>query len=544
MDISVRLLHIARDFALTRRPDGEVNALIDRFLSQATMNRASLEDARSWLSVDDFERFAALYEEALGEHALSDAVAWGVQQKRGLSAATLTAFATPAWVYRHIAGPAKHFAHHLWFEVESVRSGEALIQLRFRPGLRNTASSCDVAIGALRGVPTLFGLPQAQVESLQCHAEGAPHSRYRVTWREHRAYGLWLGLVGLALGLLGHLTALPSIHWVLAPVVGLLVGRELTQLRLRRHMAAVTGEQREALIDDERDFRRRFLELERIKNSLQEQVSARTAELEVARDALLKENRHLLRALGEIQAMHEQSFVAALNGLIGQRVGELRHEINNPIHAITMGLEMLQKPEDLGGGEPAEIVEDLKVGLRQLQDVVLWFASSYEDEGEQQTCLALNNEVNKLVSLLQTGGLATRVQLDLQTAPRIHALGREPLQVVLNLIKNAAQADPTGEIEVRTRALDDHHRLLIVDHGPGMPPEVLTRIFDKGFTTKQGDGHGVGLHVTRAIVERHGARIEVRSRLGEGTEVQVDWPLGSGCPERSTSSDEYAAIQG
>src|SRR5262249_53689759 len=100
-------------------------------------------------------------------------------------------------------------------------------------------------------------------------------------------------------------------------------------------------------------------------------------------------------------------------------------------------------------------------------------------------------------------------------------------QVLLNLVTNARDAmQDGGVVEVRTRNVPDSHvELVVKDNGMGIPPEILERIFDPFFTTKpEGKGTGLGLAVSYGIIRDHRGRIEVHSRLGEGTEVQVVLP--------------------
>jgi signal transduction histidine kinase len=112
--------------------------------------------------------------------------------------------------------------------------------------------------------------------------------------------------------------------------------------------------------------------------------------------------------------------------------------------------------------------------------------------------------------------------------PRIEAYGGELNEVWTNLIDNALQSmGEQGELQLRTEDLRDGSiRVEIVDTGPGIPEDVLPRIFDVGFTTKApGEGSGRGLHIARNIVEdKHRGRIDVASEPGR-TEFRVTLPV-------------------
>ena len=120
---------------------------------------------------------------------------------------------------------------------------------------------------------------------------------------------------------------------------------------------------------------------------------------------------------------------------------------------------------------------------------------------------------------------------DLVPCPPVWADENRIQQVLLNLVQNAHQAlvrRPDDRVlTVRGGPRDGRVVIEVIDNGPGIPPEVLPRIFDPFFTTKpEGKGTGLGLSVSYGIVRDHKGRIEVRSRVGEGTEFQVVLPRG------------------
>jgi two-component system NtrC family sensor kinase len=100
-------------------------------------------------------------------------------------------------------------------------------------------------------------------------------------------------------------------------------------------------------------------------------------------------------------------------------------------------------------------------------------------------------------------------------------------QVFLNLITNAAQAMPKGgTLSLRTFRLGDEVAISVSDTGQGIPPEIQDRIFEPFFTTKAaGEGTGLGLAVSFGIVQEHGGRISVESRVGQGSTFTVWLPI-------------------
>ncbi len=97
-------------------------------------------------------------------------------------------------------------------------------------------------------------------------------------------------------------------------------------------------------------------------------------------------------------------------------------------------------------------------------------------------------------------------------------------QVMLNLIRNAREAMAAGgTLRVRTRATPGGAEVELHDTGVGMTPEVKEKLFEPFFTTKQG-GTGLGLSLSRQIIEAHGGRIEVDSEAGRGTTFRLSFP--------------------
>ena len=108
----------------------------------------------------------------------------------------------------------------------------------------------------------------------------------------------------------------------------------------------------------------------------------------------------------------------------------------------------------------------------------------------------------------------------------------EILQVISNLMGNALDALPQrGTLSIRIRKRFDRIRLIVADNGHGISPDNLGRLFQPFFTTKNDQGNGLGLALSRKIVERHGGSIRVRSSTHpgrSGTTFRVDIPILDG----------------
>ena len=111
-------------------------------------------------------------------------------------------------------------------------------------------------------------------------------------------------------------------------------------------------------------------------------------------------------------------------------------------------------------------------------------------------------------------------------------------QIILNLSLNAIQAmSGVGSLTVRLRSEEEHVRLEVQDTGPGIPADVVPRIFEQHFTTRRDDGGtGIGLAIVQEGVLRHQGQISVQSKVGEGACFVVRLPRNS----KGGSSDRLA----
>jgi two-component system, NtrC family, sensor kinase len=120
------------------------------------------------------------------------------------------------------------------------------------------------------------------------------------------------------------------------------------------------------------------------------------------------------------------------------------------------------------------------------------------------------------------------VETEFEPLPEVECYPELLNQVFLNILINAGQAvEGEGKIVIRARQEDDCVHISFSDSGPGIPPEVLPRIFDAGFTTKAvGEGTGLGLSICKQIVvNTHGGRLEAESPTGEGATFHVRIPM-------------------
>ncbi len=267
---------------------------------------------------------------------------------------------------------------------------------------------------------------------------------------------------------------------------------------------------------------------EREETDLQAEVARLRSELELA-------NRKLA----------ESYKLAAL----GRLIASIAHEMNTPIGSIRSNnavvLRSLEALEGilsgcLGSGAPEmgrarEILDVLrslatvdKIACERISSVIPGLKAFARVE-EHELRKADINEILRGTIALTYSGFRPRISFETEFGdlPQIECYPQSLYQVFLNVLINACQAiEAQGTVTVRTRLEGDRAHISITDTGRGIPPENVPKIFTLGFTTKPiGVGTGLGLVLSRQIVQRHGGAIEFETEVGKGTTFHIRLPV-------------------
>lgn len=214
---------------------------------------------------------------------------------------------------------------------------------------------------------------------------------------------------------------------------------------------------------------------------------------------------------------------------LGEMASALAHEINQPLSAIAnylRGTRMLLERDEVPGTRVAEAVdraaaEALRAGdiIRRLRDFVA--------RGEtERTIESLPQMVEEASALALVGAKEHGIRVQFELDPNVDLVLADKVQiqqVILNLVRNAVDslvdtAEGLRELKVRvTPTSDQMAQVIVLDNGKGIDPDIVDRLFQPFITTKR-DGMGVGLSISRTIIEAHGGRIWARSRPEGGAE--------------------------
>jgi signal transduction histidine kinase len=231
-----------------------------------------------------------------------------------------------------------------------------------------------------------------------------------------------------------------------------------------------------------------------------------------------------------LAAAGEQGFRAEKLAALGQLTAGIAHEINNPLAGMLNCVKtMEEEPENLDLQK--RYLPLLHKGLRRIESTMRQLLNYGRVEPLRIHQVHIDTVILDCLDLLGYRLKNIAVNLDLRFNALCCIDSEAIKQIVMNIILNATQAMPEGgALDIASREEGGSVLLIIEDTGVGIAEELQGRIFDPFFTTKEvGEGTGLGLAVTLAMVQRLGGQISVRSRPGEGATFTVTLPIDRHC---------------
>jgi signal transduction histidine kinase len=438
----------------------------------------------------------------------------------------LKALGTPRLCFRKMVDITPVYNRVGTFSIESL--GDDTMTLAYRSRVPEPHRNfCIGRQEQFASVPTIWGLPRAEVVETQCQVLGAPSCRYELHWRSpRRRWRRWLGaVVGGATGL-GLSRVFPGAD---VPLLGLsgLAGVALGGWLDERHEVLRDSEllasQTEGLVRSMEDLQRRSDEVHRANILLEERVAQRTRELEESAQMLSKALEHQR----ELDRLKTQFF------------DNVSHELRTPLTLILLSLESLLSH---GTGTLAvdvrqnlETMERSATKLLRLIDQLLDLAKMEAGKTRLryqpvELSAFLRTMLGPFRVLAQERSIALRVEGGPVTS--VHVDPDQMEGVFQNLISNALKFTLRGNVTIRLSETPEEVVVEVADSGCGLAPEDLPRIFDR---FAQADstgirhlrGTGIGLALVKEAVELHAGRIEVSSLLDVGSTFRVNLPKGT-----------------
>lgn len=294
------------------------------------------------------------------------------------------------------------------------------------------------------------------------------------------------------------------------------------------------------------------------------------------------QSQRLQQALHDLQLAQTQLIQSEKMSSLGQLIAGVAHEINNPVNFICGNLRhiaeyandllyLLQEyqkflpvaPPDLESEidtidlefimqDLPKLLDSMKLGSDRIVEIVKSLKNFSRHDGTQMQAVNIHDGIDGTLMILRhrlkapTHLQAIEIVKDYAELPLIECYPGQLNQVFMNILANAIDAleeignqqisTPNPQITIRTEAID--HQWVVVriaDNGPGMKEEVIRRIYDPFFTTKEiGKGTGLGMAISHQIVvDRHQGILKCRSQPGEGTEFWIQIPVSCAVVEMS-----------
>ncbi|HEX4824657.1 MAG TPA: ATP-binding protein [Candidatus Polarisedimenticolaceae bacterium] len=238
---------------------------------------------------------------------------------------------------------------------------------------------------------------------------------------------------------------------------------------------------------------------------------------------------HLIRKNRALERARQSTARAAFRGVVGSG---LAHEIRNPLNSMNMNLQMLEEElqgvPGLEGGEHVEMLRSMQGEIKRIKNLIDNFLQYARPAPAQFEVKSLNDALTTIARFLQADFRRSGVDLALDLEPLLPTVEFDEAQIrqaLLNILGNARQVVAEGgHVRLTSRAGSGGEVLVeVADDGPGIPPDMLDRIFEPFFSKRAG-GTGLGLAIARQMIETHGGRIEVESHLGRGTTFRIRLP--------------------
>jgi two-component system NtrC family sensor kinase len=217
---------------------------------------------------------------------------------------------------------------------------------------------------------------------------------------------------------------------------------------------------------------------------------------------------------------------------VGQLVSGVAHELNNPLAGVLAFAQLLEAAPG-SAEEQREAIRAIHKEAKRAAKIVSNLLLFARERDAERTRTDLNAVMTDALELRRYVLRTQQVEVVMELAPALPAVWADPFQlqqVVLNFITNAEYAlkgvGHEKRITLRTWFADNRVHASVADNGTGIESEVIDRVFNPFFTTKEvGEGTGLGLSISHGIIRQHGGHIGVESVAGKGATFTIDLPL-------------------
>ncbi len=277
----------------------------------------------------------------------------------------------------------------------------------------------------------------------------------------------------------------------------------------------------------------------RARDELEVRVTERTAELKTANEALVEQMTEQKRTQEALQAARTELARATRITTIGELTASIAHEVNQPLAAVVANTDacvawLSREHPDLAEARAA--AERATQGATRASEVIARIRSLISKATPEKSRLEINQVILETAALAEGQALRNEVTISFELSsdlPPVLGDSIQLQQVVLNLLVNGIEAmsgvpGRRRTLVIRSQAENGGQvRVSVEDSGVGISSEVMSRLFEPFFTTRP-KGMGMGLPISRSIIEAHGGRLWAESNGSDGAVFQFTLPSGDG----------------
>lgn len=206
----------------------------------------------------------------------------------------------------------------------------------------------------------------------------------------------------------------------------------------------------------------------------------------------------------------------------GQLAAGIAHEIRNPLTSLKGFLQLLQA----GVNRKEEYYNIMVEEIEKMETITSELLFISKPLTENKKVQLVESMIHDVIVLLRPQAKMRDIVIEYSASggEKIYCDRSQIKQVLINLIKNAIEAmENGGKIQVNTSSSDTHVHISVIDEGPGIPEDIINKLGEPFFTTKQ-SGTGLGLMITKQILERHQAFLEIKANEGAGSTFRIIFP--------------------
>jgi signal transduction histidine kinase len=259
-----------------------------------------------------------------------------------------------------------------------------------------------------------------------------------------------------------------------------------------------------------------------------------TEKMAIARSVALNENQVVKNLLFEREELISSLLIANKTAATGALSASIAHELNQPVAAISLNTEFIQRKLSEGLADSdglKEVITHIQQDNHRIAKIVSTLRDIFRQDEIKTSDVHLDELIEQIkpIILPQARDLKVNLNFDLNVNQSIPMNSNEISQVLINLLNNSIEAlsnssQSNKEINIHTRVFGNYVELKISDNGPGIPDQLKASIFDLMKTNKK-QGMGLGLWLCKHIIDRHQGRISYQQSSLGGAEFLIQLPI-------------------